>query len=176
MSVPFKYLPHEIFKKPKPAPTIRVYPAAPHEFFYPQANREASDATQASDRHPCPPLITEPTLTNPKKKKKPTSRPIGNIDLPPPISTHQVEIDSPAAETHRLRRRRRRYLHHQPPLLSASTTTDTKTQGIALPSTTRADAVFPVVLRHRSRRQVAPPSIAGPISPSFSFCVFFPLE
>ena len=134
MSVPFKYLPHEIFKKPKPALTIRVYPAAPHEFFYPQANREASDATQASDRHPCPPLITKPTPTNPKKKKKPTSRPIGNIDLPPPISTHQVEIDSPAAETHRPALHRcQHHLHLQPPPLRTSTTTGTKTQDIAPP-------------------------------------------
>ena len=84
MSVPFKYLPHEIFKKPKLAPTIRVYPAAPYEFFYPQANREASDATQASDRHPCPPLITKPTPTNPKKKKKKTQRD------PSATSTHQL--------------------------------------------------------------------------------------
>ena len=30
----FKYLPHEICKpEPKPTPAIRVYPAAPHEFF-----------------------------------------------------------------------------------------------------------------------------------------------
>ena len=84
MSVPFKYLPHEIFKKPKPAPTIRVYPAAPHEFFYPQANREASDATQASDRHPCPPLITKPTPTNPKKKKKKKKKPSQGHQPPNP--------------------------------------------------------------------------------------------
>nr|POE73304.1 hypothetical protein CFP56_78635 [Quercus suber] len=36
MTLPFKYLPHEILNKPKPAPAIRVYPAAPHEFFIPK--------------------------------------------------------------------------------------------------------------------------------------------
>nr|POF10120.1 hypothetical protein CFP56_75081 [Quercus suber] len=36
MTLPFKYLPHEILNKPKPAPAIRVYPAAPHEFFIPR--------------------------------------------------------------------------------------------------------------------------------------------
>ena len=36
MTVPFKFLPHEILNKPKPAPTIRIYPQAPHEFFTPK--------------------------------------------------------------------------------------------------------------------------------------------
>nr|POE59781.1 hypothetical protein CFP56_74055 [Quercus suber] len=36
MTLPFKFLPHENLNKPKPAPAIRIYPAAPHEFFIPK--------------------------------------------------------------------------------------------------------------------------------------------
>ena len=36
MTIPFKFLPHEILNKPKPAPAIRIYPQAPHEFFSPK--------------------------------------------------------------------------------------------------------------------------------------------
>ena len=33
MTVPFKFLPHEILNKPKPTLAIRIYLQAPHEFF-----------------------------------------------------------------------------------------------------------------------------------------------
>ena len=36
MTVPFKFLPHEILNKPKPAPAICIYPQARHEFFTPK--------------------------------------------------------------------------------------------------------------------------------------------
>ena len=110
-------------------PRQSVYTPQPHMSFYPQASREASDATQASDRHPCPPLITKPTPTNPKKRKDP-ARPIGNVD-------------PPAAETHRpALRRRRHHLHLQPPPLRTSTTTDSSRRHS---STIPAAAVFTVL-------------------------------
>nr|POE55455.1 hypothetical protein CFP56_45802 [Quercus suber] len=40
MTLPFKYLPHEILNKPKPAPAIRIYPAASHEFFIPKSTEK----------------------------------------------------------------------------------------------------------------------------------------
>ena len=73
MIVPFKFLPHEILNKPKPAPTIRIFP---------QANRETSDASQAGDHHLCPPLITEPTTHKPQKKKKKKGDPRKPINHP----------------------------------------------------------------------------------------------
>ena len=36
MTVPFKFLPHEILNRPKPAPVIRIYPQGPHELFTPK--------------------------------------------------------------------------------------------------------------------------------------------
>ena len=39
MTVPFKFLPHEILNKPKPVPAIHIYPQAPHEFLAPSQQR-----------------------------------------------------------------------------------------------------------------------------------------
>ena len=130
MTLPFKYLPHEILNKPKPALAIRVYLAA-SRVFHPQANREASDASQTGDHHLCPPLITEPTTHKPPEKEKEKKTHAETHRQRRPTTT---EIDPPAAETHRLAlRRRQHHLHLQPPPLRTSTTTDTKTQVIVLP-------------------------------------------
>ena len=119
MSVPFKYLPHEIFQKPRPAPAIRVYPAAPHEFFIPKPAEKP-----VTPPKPVTAIRARLWSQNPqtqKKKKKDPARPIGNVD-PPAAGTHRPAL-----------RRRRHHLHLQPPPLRTSTTTDTKTQVIAPP-------------------------------------------
>ena len=117
MSVPFKYFLHEIFKKPKPTPAIRVYPAAPHEFFIPKPTEKPVTTIRARLWSQNP----HPQTQKKQKKKRDPARPIGNVD-------------PPAAETHRpTLRRRRHHLHLQPLPLRTSTTTDTKTQDIALP-------------------------------------------
>ena len=171
MSVPFKYLSHEILNKPKSAPAIRVYPAAPR-VFHPQANREASDASQAGDHYPCPPLITEPTPTSQKKKKNPrkpsaTSRdPQINPQPPQPISRRSPSATSCRQISHC----RQHHLRPWPLPLGTSSHRRCKPRDRQLPlrrcnlprltpppSSTTSTAV------HRRANHVV----------SFSFCVFF---
>ena len=132
MTLPFKYLPHEILNKPKPASAICVYPVAPHEFFIPKPTKKPVMPPKLVTTIHARLWSQNPQPTNhPKKKEKerPTSRPIDNVD-------------PPAAETHRLALRRRwHHLHLQPPPLRTSTTTDAKTQDIT-----------PPLLYHSSRR------------------------
>ena len=95
MTIPFKFLPHEILNKPKPAPAIHIYPSSPTWVFHPQANKEASDASQANDQHSCPPLITEPTTYKPPKKKKKThASPLATNCQDPQINSQPPVTDT----------------------------------------------------------------------------------
>ena len=70
MTVPFKFLPHEILNKHKPAPTIRIYSQAPHEIFTPKPTEKSTTSPKPVNTiHAC--LWSQnPQPTNQKKKKE----------------------------------------------------------------------------------------------------------
>ena len=54
MTVPFKFLPHEILNKPKPAPVVRIYPLWPHEFFIPKpTEKPVAPSKPVTSIHAC---------------------------------------------------------------------------------------------------------------------------
>ena len=168
MTVRFKFLPHEILNKPKPTPAIRIYP---------QANREAcSDASQASDHHPCPPLITEPTTHKPQKKKKREKK--KKLTHASPLAAKPTDQSLAADPSATCRRHHHCRSGRQPP-------------PSLVPSLSSSSLPVPPSSHHHSRRSPTPQSRCRStfyleILFSFSFCVFlffsfcpwfaFPLE
>ena len=70
MTVLFKFLPHEILNKPKPAPTIRIYSQAPHEIFTLKPTEKSTTSPKpVTTIHACL-WSLNPQPTNQKKKKK----------------------------------------------------------------------------------------------------------
>ena len=132
MSVPFKYLPYEIFQKPRPAPAIRVYPAAPHEFFIPKPAEKPVTPPKpvTAIRARLWSQNPHPQTQKKKKKKKETQRDpsaTSNHQPPEPTDQHSAAADTIFTFNHRRWRRRpppipvaATPLRFQPPLPSPS--------------------------------------------------------
>ena len=128
MTVPFKFLPHEILNKPKPAPTIRIYSQAPHEIFTPKPTEKSTTSPKpVTTIHAC--LWSQnPQPTNQKKKKKKkvthtspsATRPKTEefeSQQEPPMSTLESRNREPPTPTHR-----RHHSHHAASCFTSSIT------------------------------------------------------
>ena len=111
MTIPFKFLPHEILNKPKPASAIRIYPLWPHEFFIPKPIEKPATPSKPVTTIRARLLSQNQQTTKKGEKKKgdpckPTSRQNPQINTQSP-QTHQP----PATKTHH---------HPRPPPLRTS--------------------------------------------------------
>ena len=163
MTVPFKFLPHEILNRPKPAPVIRIYPQGPHELFTPKPTEKPTTP---------PKLVTTICAhlwsQNPQatKKKKNTTQ----AHQTPGIETHKSTLNCCRPISHLLQT-------HQPPVADTIFTLDHHRKGPWPPSMPRpktsschsspirAAAVFPVF----ALSQLSIPSIACPLPNLFFF-------
>ena len=116
MKVPFKFLPHEILNKPKPAPSIRIHPATPHEFFILKPTKRPLTPPKPVTTIRAYLWSQNPHPQTPKKKKKATHP-------PPAAETHKINTHCPKTQ--------------QPPVVKPIITSTT--------AMSHAAAAFPVV-------------------------------
>ena len=109
MTVPFKFLPHKILNKPKPAPTVCIYPLWPYEFFIPKLTEKPAAPSKLMTTIRVCLWSQNPQHPPPKKKREKKGW---------PTQAHQL----PAAKTHKSALSRHRPISHLPSTPSSPST------------------------------------------------------